>query len=70
MLFFITLKGISEQLPETNFLKIHKSAIINVQKIKNIEGNVVNMGSVSATISQNLYDGAMKAILKDRMIKR
>jgi DNA-binding LytR/AlgR family response regulator len=70
LIVYLTLKGISEQLPEDLFLKIHKSTIINLSKIKSIEGNVVNMGTTSAVISQNLFDEVMKFILRDRMIKR
>lgn len=67
---YLTLKGISEKLPAPQFLKIHKSSIINITKIRNIEGNVVDMGGMAVTISQNLYDMTMKTILKDRMVKR
>ena len=70
LLVYLTLKGISEKLPPDQFLKIHKSSIINMDKIRNIEGNVVNMGSVDVTISQNLYDRTIRTILKDRLIKR
>jgi len=70
LIVYLTLKGISEQLPGDLFLKIHKSTIINLGKIKSIEGNVVNMGTASAVISQNLFDEVMKKILTDRMIKR
>ena len=70
LLVYLTLKGISEKLPAIQFLKIHKSTIINMDKIRNIEGNVINMGNLDVTISQNLYDATMKTILKDRMIKR
>jgi DNA-binding LytR/AlgR family response regulator len=67
---YLTLKGISTQLPGHMFLKIHKSTIINLGKITSIEGNMVKLGTTSAVISQNLYDEVMKSILKDRMIKR
>ena len=70
LIVYLTLKGISEQLPRDLFLKIHKSTIINLSKIKSIEGNVVNMATASAVISQNLFDEVMKIILRDRMIKR
>ena len=70
LIVYLTLKGIAEQLPEDQFIKIHKSIIININKIKSIVGNVVNLGSISVTISQNLYDPVMKFILKDRMVRR
>jgi DNA-binding LytR/AlgR family response regulator len=70
LIVYLTLKGISSQLPEHMFLKIHKSTIINLGRITSIEGNVVKLGTTSAVISQNLFDEVMKAILKDRMVKR
>src|SRR5262245_9067314 len=39
MLVYLTIKGVEEQLPPNLFLKIHKSTIINVTKIKSIQGN-------------------------------
>jgi DNA-binding LytR/AlgR family response regulator len=70
LIVYLTLKGVAEQLPEDQFIKIHKSIIINVAKIKSIVGNVLNLGTTSVTISQNLYDPVMKFILKDLMVKR
>ncbi|MGN6567045.1 MAG: LytR/AlgR family response regulator transcription factor [Flavipsychrobacter sp.] len=70
LIVYVTFKGIAEQLPEEKFLKIHKSTLINIDKIKSIDGNMVNMGSVTAVISQNLYSTVMERIVKDRMIKR
>lgn len=70
LVVYLTIKSISEQLPEHLFLKIHKSTIINVSRIKSVEGNVINIGSCSVVISQNLYEEVMKKVLKGRMIRR
>jgi DNA-binding LytR/AlgR family response regulator len=70
MIAYLTIKSIAEQLPETMFLKIHKSTIINTSKIKSIEGNEIDMGKAKVVISQNLHDNVMKEILKDKMLKR
>ena len=70
LIVYLTLKGISDELPEHQFLKIHKSVIINVDKISSIEGNIIHMGNTSAVISQNLYASVMRSILRGRMIKR
>lgn len=70
MVVYHTIKGIIEQLPAETFLKVHKSAIVNLTKIRSIEGNNIDLGTAQVTISQSTYDTAMKAILKDRMIKR
>jgi DNA-binding LytR/AlgR family response regulator len=67
---YLTIKGINEQLPADTFLKVHKSFIVNMKKIRSIEGNEITVGNAKVTISQNFYEKAMKEILKDRMIKR
>lgn len=38
-----TMKSLEERLPEDNFLRIHRSYIINLKKIKAVMGNVVEM---------------------------
>jgi DNA-binding LytR/AlgR family response regulator len=70
LICYLTIKGIAEQLPDSIFLKVHKSSIVNINKIKSIEGNEINMGKAKVTISQNLHESVMKEILKDKMIKR
>jgi DNA-binding LytR/AlgR family response regulator len=70
MIVYLTIKGIEEQLPGNLFLKIHKSTIINITKIKTIEGNEIDIGKAKVLVSQNLRDNVMKVILKDKMIKR
>jgi len=70
MIVYLTVKSIAEQLPADKFLKIHKSYIVNTSKIKNIEGNEINLGSAKVTISQSLQDSVMKEILKGKMLRR
>jgi DNA-binding LytR/AlgR family response regulator len=70
LIIYLTMKAISEYLPPNIFLKIHKSTIINLNKIKSIEGNEINIGKAKVIISQNLQETVMKQILKDRMLKR
>ena len=67
---YLTIKSILEQLPADIFLKVHKSFIVNMKKIKSIEGNEISVGNSKVAISQNFYERVMKEILKDRMIKR
>jgi DNA-binding LytR/AlgR family response regulator len=70
MMVYLTVKSIAEQLPTDKFLKVHKSYIVNVHKIKSIEGNEITLANAKVSISQNFYDTAMKEILQGRMIKR
>ena len=70
MIVYITLKSLEEQLPEKLFIKVHKSFIVNRDKIKSIEGNMINIGTGKITISQNLREKVLNELLKDKMIKR
>jgi DNA-binding LytR/AlgR family response regulator len=70
MMVYITIKGLEEQLPPTIFIKVHKSFIVNMEKVKSIEGNMLNMGDAKITISQNLRETVIAKIVKDKMIKR
>jgi len=70
MMVYITIKSLEEQLPADVFIKVHKSFIVNRSRINSIEGNTLNIGSTKITISQNLRETVLNAILKDKMIKR
>jgi len=70
MMVYITIKSLEEQLPANIFIKVHKSFIVNVNKIKSIEGNMLDIGIAKITISQNLKEKVLNEILKDKMIKR
>jgi len=70
MIVYLTIKGIMESLPPELFSKVHKSFIVNLQKISSIEGNIIHIGKAEIPISQNSQDEVMKLILKDKMLKR
>ena len=70
MMVYLTIKSLEEQLPPDIFLKVHKSFIVNMNKIKSIEGNILDVGSQKIPISQNLKEKVISEIVKDKMIKR
>jgi DNA-binding LytR/AlgR family response regulator len=70
LMVYITIKSLEEQLPSDIFIKVHKSFIVNIVKVKSIEGNMLNMGSAKITISQNLRETVIHKIVNDKMIKR
>ena len=70
MMVYITMKGLEEQLPVESFIKVHKSFIVNISKIKSIEGNILHVGNEKIAISQNLREKVINQIVQDKMIKR
>jgi DNA-binding LytR/AlgR family response regulator len=70
MMVYVTIKSLEEQLPADIFIKVHKSFIVNMNKIKSIEGNILDMGTGKITISQSLREKVINEIVKDKMIRR
>src|SRR5580658_7023418 len=70
MMVYVTIKSLEEQLPADQFIKVHKSFIVNISKVKRIEGNVLDIGNEKITISQSLREKVVAEIVRDKMIKR
>ncbi|HSC37506.1 MAG TPA: LytTR family DNA-binding domain-containing protein [Chitinophagaceae bacterium] len=70
LIVYLTMKSILEQLPPALFLKVHKSYIINLAKVKSIEGNLVHVDGATIPVSQQYYEQAVKTIVKDRLLRR
>jgi DNA-binding LytR/AlgR family response regulator len=70
MMVYVTIKSLEEQLPSDKFIKVHKSFIVNINKIRSIEGNILDIGNEKISISQNLREKVINEIVKDKMIKR
>lgn len=67
---YLTMKGIEEQLPADRFLKVHKSYIVNIDKIKSIEGSMLDLGDIKITIGQSFYEAVLDRLLKGKLFKR
>lgn len=70
MIVYLTIKGIIENLPPEIFIKVHKSFIVNIQKINSIEGNLLHIGKAEIPISHSNYEEVMNVLLKEKMLKR
>lgn len=67
---YITLKGIEEQLLPSGFIKINKSNIVNIHKIRKIEGCEVGIGSIHLQIGRVVRDSVMELLLNGKLLKR
>lgn len=70
MVVYLTIKGIQEKLPADRFIQVHKSYIVNADKVNSIEGNTLHLGDRKITIGAMYYNNVMDALLKDRYFKR
>lgn len=64
------LKTINVGLPESQFLRINKSFIINVTKIKSVDTEWVVINSKQLPIGENYKKGVLEFIEQKRILKR
>ncbi len=57
-----TMGEMEQLLPAAQFIRIHKSYIAGIGKIKSIFGNSVDMGKLSLPIGLNYKDGVMRFV--------
>jgi DNA-binding LytR/AlgR family response regulator len=48
-----TMKGIESTLPETDFMRVHNSFIVRLDKISSIENNIISLHNKAIPVSRN-----------------
>jgi DNA-binding LytR/AlgR family response regulator len=66
---YLTLRSIESQLPEQEFIRVHKSYLINLSKIESIDDNQIRMNNHSIPVSRSHSEELMKMVQK-RLLKR
>ncbi|WP_417361362.1 LytR/AlgR family response regulator transcription factor [Galbibacter sp.] len=61
-----SLSSISEELPAENFIRVHKSYTIAIDKVKSIEGNLIEIANKKIPIGRNYVKYAKERILNDK----
>jgi DNA-binding LytR/AlgR family response regulator len=67
-LVYLTLKEFEEKLPDRKFIRVHKSAIINLRKIKSLEGNIVCMENDLKVAIGSSYKANLLRIINPKLI--
>lgn len=57
-----TLKGIEEKLPPSGFMRVHKSYIVNLQKIESIRNHLISIGEREVPVSEGNMEELMRAL--------
>lgn len=55
-----TMKSISQRLPSDKFLRIHRSYIVQIDKIERIDENMVSIGEKTVPVSRSYKESLMK----------
>ncbi len=70
LIAYLTIKGLLEKLPADKFTQVHKSYIVNINKVNTIEGNMLHIGTTKISMGNSFYNTVMDNILKGRFLKR
>ena len=63
-----SLSKVLEALPADNFVRVHRSFIINLSKIDNIDGNLIKIGNNEIPISKSQREHFMTLINKSGLL--
>ena len=58
-----SLTSITEELPDNNFIRIHRSYTIAIDKVKSVEGNLVEIATTKIPIGRKYVNHAKRIIL-------
>jgi len=58
-----SLTSITEELPENNFIRVHRSYTLAIDKVKSVEGNLVEIGKTRIPIGRKYVNHAKRIIL-------
>lgn len=70
LVVYMTIKLLEEQLPAERFVKVHKSYIVNIGKIRSIEGGLIQLGSAQVPLSQGLRESVLARIVGQHLLRR
>jgi DNA-binding LytR/AlgR family response regulator len=70
LITYLTFKGIEDTLPADQFIKVHKSFIVSLSKIENLDGEEIKIGKHLIPISRGMKDEVMEKIVNNRLVKR
>jgi DNA-binding LytR/AlgR family response regulator len=70
LITYMTLTGMEAQLPESAFMKVHKSFIVSVAAVKTMEGSELTIGPHRIPVSRTLKEAVTARVLGGRLLKR
>lgn len=62
------LGKMEELLPRPNFMRVHRSFIVNFSKIQSVQGNVLYVGQKQIPVSKSYRDVLMNEISKNQLL--
>lgn len=67
---YITMKQVTQQLPENLFIRPHKSFIVSVLAIEAMDGNELIIGKQKIPVSRDRKEEILKQLIRDKLLRR
>ena len=64
-----TLCLMLKNLPEEQFVQTHKSFIVNIEQVSNVEGNMLGIDKYKVPVSRTWKEKTLEKILKNKLLK-
>jgi DNA-binding LytR/AlgR family response regulator len=64
----LPLRQLLSKLPEDRFVQIHRSYLVNLDRVKGVEGNQLRIGSKLLPVSRNNREHVLQRLLGDRLL--
>jgi DNA-binding LytR/AlgR family response regulator len=70
LISLVRMKSVIEQLPENMFLRVHRSFIVNINKVSQITPEEVVVNGESIPIGDSYREDVREKIIKGKLLKR
>jgi DNA-binding LytR/AlgR family response regulator len=67
---YLTFKSLEEYLSPEKFIRVHKSYIISLSKIDNLDNEIISIGSYEIPLSRNYRAEVMNKVIGNNLLKR
>lgn len=69
LITLISLKQMEQQLPDT-FLRVHRSFIVNTEKVEEIDGNLLKISNKEVPMAPQLRNEVLEKVMGGKFLKR
>lgn len=66
----VNMKNLEQQLPESNFVRISRTYLVNKNKITSVDSNHILLNKIQLPIGKTYAENVVKAIIGNNAIKR
>lgn len=70
LVVYMTMTAMEAHLPAADFMRVHKSYIVSINKVKSVENHELVLETAKVPVSRTLYEAVRARILGNNLAKR